>query len=353
MNKKYLDLTFQEHNLDVIISFSQQTRLWVSSIQTSDGIVFIEKDTTHLFVDSRYIEAAEKDAKNVVVHLLTAANLKEFVSSKNYLRIGLEEEYLTLSEFNRIKNWFENAEFVQINAQKLRILKTKSEICKIKKAVDISLRAYDELLKHINENDTEKTLDIKLNFFLKKYGADKESFDSIIATGANAAMPHYHPKNVIIKENDFLKIDFGASYKGYIADITRTIIFKKEENVDPKKEEILNIVLKAAQLGRQAVRPGITASEVDKVCREYIESQGYGHYFVHSTGHGVGIDVHELPTVSSMGSTVLEPGMLITVEPGIYIPGFGGARNEDVVLVTDTGSITLSRPKEINGIEQE
>ncbi|ADM21620.1 aminopeptidase P family protein [Mesomycoplasma hyorhinis] len=353
MNRKYLDLSFEEHNLDAIISFSQQTRLWVSNLQTSDGIVFLEKEEIHLFVDSRYIEAAQKDAKNVQVHLLTAANLKDFVSSKNYLKIGVEKEYLTLADFKKLQAWFPSAEFVQINAQKLRLIKTKEEIYKIEKAVKISLRAYEELLKHINKNDTEKTLDIKLNFFLKKYGADKESFDSIIATGANAAMPHYHPKNVIIKENDFLKIDFGASYQGYIADITRTIIFKKEENFDPRKEEILQIVLEAAKLGRQAVRPGITAAEVDKVCRDYIASKGYGEYFVHSTGHGVGIDVHELPSVSVAGSTVLEPGMLITVEPGIYIPGFGGARNEDVVLVTNTGSLTLSRPKEINGVEQE
>lgn len=171
---------------------------------------------------------------------------------------------------------------------------------------------------------TEKSVDIELNYQMKLLGAEKESFDSIIATGPNSAMPHWRASLAKILDNDLLKIDFGALYNGYCADITRTSYLGK---LEPKKEEILEIVKKAAELGRKKVAPRVKASEIDKACRDYIDQKGYGQYFVHSTGHGVGIDIHELPVVSANSDTILEPGMVITVEPGIYIPGLGGLSN--------------------------
>ncbi|MGV2392519.1 UNVERIFIED_CONTAM: M24 family metallopeptidase [Campylobacter lari] len=192
---------------------------------------------------------------------------------------------------------------------------------------------------------TEKEVAAYLNFLLKKHGADKESFDEIIAAGSNSAEPHHHPTDKKLEEGELLKVDFGALYKGYSADITRTTILGGEDKAkNPEIVKILNIVKEAAARGRAAVRPGIKCKDVDKVCRDYIESQGYGKYFVHSTGHGLGIDVHELPSVSSRGEYILEPGMVVTVEPGIYIEGIGGARIEDDVLVTENGNYVFSRP---------
>ncbi|MGZ9414615.1 aminopeptidase P family protein [Mycoplasma sp. 480] len=351
MNRKYLDITLTEKKLDAIISFAPQTRLWLSTIQSTDGITVMEKNKSYVFVDGRYYEYAKKQVKNAELVLFNKENWDNFSKSKEYKRIGVEADYITLVELNRIKKSFPNSEIVEISGQKLRILKDEEEVKLIKKAIDISLEAYDELLKEIKEGQSEQELDRKLNFLMKEKGAQKECFDSIIAAGANSAVPHHHPTSAVVKSGDLLKIDFGAIYKGYGADITRTFIFNPNNSkVDPKKEEILQIVKEAAQLGRQFVKPGIKASEVDKVCRDYIESKGYGEYFVHSTGHGLGIDVHELPNVSSLSDFVLEEGMVITVEPGIYIEGFGGARIEDDLLVTKEGSITLSRKNEINGI---
>ncbi|WP_434337138.1 aminopeptidase P family protein [Mesomycoplasma conjunctivae] len=351
MNRKYLDKAFSDHNLDVIISLSQQTRLWITQISTTDGIMFIEKDENHLFVDGRYIEAAQKSAQNSKVYLLNKENLHQFIKDHKFKTIGIEQEYITVGEFERVKQWYPEAKFVYLQAQQFRILKSDAEIAKIQSAVDISLKGLEFTLGQIKPGMLEKDLDIILNAQMKKLGADKESFDSIIATGANSAMPHYRTGKSIIRENDLLKIDFGSLYEGYCADITRTFMFKPS-TPDAKKLEILQIVKEAAQIGRQTVRPGIKVSEVDKACRDYIASKGYGQYFVHSTGHGVGIDIHELPTVSLFSDSILEPGMVITVEPGIYIEGLGGARIEDVVLVTQDGSKTLSRPGEINGISK-
>ncbi|SYV97839.1 Xaa-Pro aminopeptidase [Mycoplasmopsis edwardii] len=187
-----------------------------------------------------------------------------------------------------------------------------------------------------------------LNFLLKKHGGDKEGFDEIIASAASSAEPHHHPTDKLIEDNNLLKVDFGAKYKGYTADITRTFFIGDEAKANPKAKEILQIVKEAAALGRKAVRPGVKTSDIDRICRDYIASKGYAEYFTHSTGHGLGIDVHELPSVSSRAETVLEPGMIITVEPGIYIEGLGGARIEDDVLVTENGYYVFSRPDETN-----
>ncbi|WP_033161127.1 aminopeptidase P family protein [[Mycoplasma] collis] len=343
MNDKYLKKYFATKNIDSIISFAPQTRLWLTTVHSSDGIVVIEKNKNYLFVDSRYIEYATKKVKNAELILLNKKNLNDFFASKNYQNIGVESDYLTLEQLDNIKNYFPNANFVNISGQKLRILKTDEEIVKLQKAIDISLEALDKLLPTLEEGQSEREIDHKLNYFMKQLGAQKECFDSIIASGPNSSKPHHRSGDRKIKKGELLTIDFGAIYEGYGADITRTFIFGEKAN-DPKYQEILDIVKQAAALGRKHVKPGVSTSEIDKICRDYITEKGYGQYFVHSTGHGLGIDVHEMPTVSSgTNGTILEPGMVITVEPGIYIENFGGARIEDDVLVTENGCVVLSR----------
>ncbi|CAC13661.1 XAA-PRO AMINOPEPTIDASE [Mycoplasmopsis pulmonis] len=344
MDTKYLKKVLEQNQLEAIVSEAYQTRLWYSQIQSSDGYIVIEKDRASLFVDSRYIEYARKNAKNVDVILLTSDSLKDFFAQRNFKRLGFEKNYLTMAVLDNLKKLNPNAEFVGIDGQELRILKSKEEVDKLQKSIDISLKALDDLIKnHLKEGMSEKEVDWKLNYLLKKHGAEKESFSSIIASGPNSSMPHAHTSDRKIKEGELLTIDFGGYYKGYATDITRTFIFKENKSTNPKAKEILEIVEEAARLGREVVKPGILSSEVDKVCRDYIESKGYGQYFLHSTGHGLGIDVHELPNVSKFSNTVLEPGMVITVEPGIYIEGLGGARVEDDILVTEKGSVVLSR----------
>ncbi|WP_029608492.1 aminopeptidase P family protein [Mycoplasma simbae] len=351
MNRKYLDKVFQEHNVDAIVSDAPQTRLWYTGIQTTDGYIVIEKDQAHLFVDGRYIEYARNNAKNAEIHLLQGTALKDFFAAKKYQKVAFEKDYLKLQTYEYLKAIIKPSDEVWILGQELRLIKSAEEIEKIQEAVDKSLKSLWQLKKWITQGFTEKQVAAKLNNIMKINGVDKESFDEIVATGPSSAEPHHHPTDRKLVAGDLLKIDFGALYKGYASDITRTFILWDERGDDtpndPRAKEILEIVQAAAKAGRDAVRPGIKASEIDRICREYIEKAGYGEYFVHSTGHGLGIDVHELPNVSAKGKDyVLEPGMVITVEPGIYIEGLGGARNEDDVLVTETGRYVFSNPEE-------
>lgn len=345
MDSSKLLQIFNEQKIDAIISDSPQTRKWYSGISTSDGWIVIEKDRATLFVDGRYFEYAKKNSKNVEIVLLKNNSFKEWLIAKDFKRIGIEEDYITIKNFELVKKHLNNEEieWISINAQLLRIKKTSEEISKIQRAIDISLESLDKLMLFLREGITEKEVQNKLEYIMTRKGADKEAFDSIVAFAESTAEPHHHSSDKTLKKGDIVTIDFGATFDGYVADITRTFIFEEQENTNEKYKEILTIVEEAAKLGRQAVRPGIKASEIDNICRTYIASKGYSNFFVHSTGHGIGIDVHEYPFVSSSSDIILEEGMVITIEPGIYIEGICGARIEDDVLVTSDGAKVLSR----------
>ncbi len=334
----------KEKKADAIISESQQTRKWYTSISTSDGWLIIEsnKEAT-LFVDGRYVEYAKNNAKNVKVNLLKKDSFQKWLKDKKFKKIAIEEDYLTIEKRDFLKKIFQESKtsVTTVNAQKFRIIKSNEEINYIQKAIDISLESFDILKSYLKEGVTEKELQHKLEYIMARKGAEKEAFDSIVAFNDSTAEPHHHSSNKTLKKGDMITIDFGAKYNGYCADITRTFIYEDQGN--EKYKEILEIVEEAARLGREAVKPGIKASEIDSICRSYIKSKGYEEFFVHSTGHGLGIDVHEFPYVSATSDIILEPGMIITVEPGIYIEKLGGARIEDDVLVTSTGNKVLSR----------
>ncbi|MFU2193130.1 M24 family metallopeptidase [Mycoplasma sp. 4079] len=347
MDRRRLDQMFEQTGAEVLISEAPQTRLWYAHVQTSDGYIAIEKDKATLFVDGRYIEYATKHAKNVDIVLIKGNSMKEWFDKRNFKKIVLEKNYLTKEVQDRIVSMVQPEEISWVDAQDLRIVKSTEELKLMQKVIDISLSALEEFKQWVKPGISEKEAGAYLNYLLKKHGGDKEGFDEIVATASSSAEPHHHTTDKLLEEGELLKVDFGAKYKGYTADITRTWVLGGEDKVkNPKALEILNIVKEAAAAGRKAVRPGIKACEVDKVCRDYIASKGYADYFLHSTGHGLGIDVHEWPSVSPHSQTVLEPGMIITVEPGIYIEGLGGARIEDDVLVTENGHYVFSRPNE-------
>lgn len=354
MNKSILNRAFKNYSFDALISESPQTRRWFTGIATTDGWLIIEPSKATLFVDGRYFDYAKNNAKNVEVKLMSSQKeLKSFFEKKSFKKVAVESDYLSLSSRSLIKKLtgVNTSDIISIKGQEIRIIKTKDEIDCLQKAVDISLEAFEKVKKYLKIGITEKEIDHKLNYIMKRLGADKEGFDNIIAFGKNTAEPHHHPTNTILKDGDIVTIDFGAMYNGYIADITRTFIFnakndKTNSQTDKKLLEILNVVEEAAKLGRNAVKSGVSAASIDKVCRDYIESKGYSKYFVHSTGHGIGLDVHEFPRVSKSDETILEEGMVITIEPGIYIEGIGGARIEDDVVVTEKGKKVLSRLEE-------
>ena len=344
MLKDELVKYFKESKADAYISEAPQTRLWFAGVQTTDGYLVIEPNKAYLFVDGRYIEYCTKNAKNVEVILLEKGTLSKFLEKKNYKKVIVEEDYLKLETFEAFKQMLPKAEFVYARAQKFRIKKDEEEWQKVKEACEISLQALEEVKKILRVGITELEVSNKLGYLMKVFGAEKEGFDSIVAFGANAAEPHHHPTNKKLTEGDIVKIDFGAQFAGWVSDITRTFFFGKPKNPDLVK--ILDTVIEAQRLGREMIKPGVTTVDVDKTCRDYIEKAGYGKFFTHSTGHGVGIDIHELPYVNSSIPTTLEEGMIITVEPGIYVENVGGARIEDTILVTKDGCRVLSRPED-------
>ena len=353
MDRRRLEAAFRKDGFEAIISAAPQTRLWYAKVQTSDGWLVIEPERATLFVDGRYFEYAKRQAQNVEVQLLKAGALDAFLRARNFQKIALERDYLTLEQKEQLTSManLNTATVVLLSGQALRVVKTAAEGDQLQRAVDISLAAFDKLNSYLKEGISEREIDHKLNYLMKRLGADKEGFANIVAFGANTALPHHHPTDQKLAPGMMVTIDFGAQYQGYTADITRSFIFRPPGStpvVDPKLEEILAVVEEAARRGRAAVKPGIAASAIDQICRDYIREMGYGNFFVHSTGHGVGLDVHEFPRVSHQDHTRLEPGMVITVEPGIYIEGLGGARIEDDILVTSTGHKVLSRKQVSN-----
>lgn len=343
MNKTNLNKIFKKNKLDAYIALDMQTRLWYTDLQTSDGYLFIEKRGATLFVDGRYIEVAKKEAQNVKVELLTQENLTKFLDSKSWSNIGISSNYVTLSQKKMLENLIKERNWVEIDGHELRIIKSSHEVEYIQKAAKIALKALKDTKEYIRDGVKEKEVEARLIYNLRKYGAAKESFDAIVVSGPRGALPHGKPTDKKLKNGELVTIDFGAIYNGYCSDITRT--FHVGEVTDPKLLEIEKVLKQAQRRGVKAIKPGITTGDIDKICRDYITAKGYGKYFVHSTGHGLGIDVHELPYVSSRKemSRKLEPGMVITVEPGIYIEGLGGIRIEDDVLVTEKGYKVLSK----------
>ena len=317
----------------------------------SEGYFFITSDESYLLVDFRYIEAAENTVKtsNVVMFSNPYDVLNEYISAKAIEEILLESEKVTLSAFNAMQKNI-NASLKDSNElsdiiKTLRLIKTEDEVEKLKKAQNIAEKAYLEVLKIVKPGITERQIALELEYLMKKYGAERIAFDLITVTGKKTSLPHGVPSDVEVQNGDFITFDIGAVYEGYHSDMTRTIVVGEASD---EQKKIYDIVLKAHLEGLKAVKAGVSGYDVDKVCRDIITEAGYGEYFGHGTGHGVGLEIHEEPRVSPKGETVLKPGMVITVEPGIYLPDKFGVRIEDTVLVTEDGYETFAHiPKEL------
>lgn len=344
MKKQIILDKIAELGVDAIISIAPQTRLWYTGFSSTDGKMVFTKDEAILYVDARYFEKASNEVTTATVKLLNPESIKT-LHEYGFKTVGIESNYVTLDEQKTISTQFKVDDFKTFNGQSLRIKKSREEINFIKKACEISLLAIADTIKAVKPGMTEIEVRNILSDNQYKHGGDKDSFDAIVVSGKRGSLPHGNPTDKIIEDGDLVTIDFGCMHKGYCSDITRT--FHVGNVTDEKILDIEKVLREAQRLGKLAVKPGVTTLEVDKVCRDYITSKGYGEYFAHSTGHGLGIDVHELPNVSQSKAyeVTLEPGMIITVEPGIYIPGVGGIRVEDDVLVTKEGHEVLSTMK--------
>ena len=355
MNEKLrLLASMMPENADAALIISNTNRRYFTGFVSSLGYLLLTRNEAFLLTDSRYFEAAQKQTSGCEVLLLSSLSktLGELIKSKNIKNVMLEASAFTLNEANKVISIAdENGAKCQTTGElddlisEQRIIKTSDEIDKIILAQRITENALKETLPLIKEGVCERDLALELEYKMRKAGADGISFDLIAIAGEKTSMPHGVPGDNCVKPGDFITFDIGALCGGYHSDMTRTYAYGF---VSDKQKRVYQIVYDAQKLGLEAVKSGVACKEVDSAARDYIYHAGFEGYFGHSTGHGVGLDIHEMPAVSPKSETVLQSGMVITVEPGIYIPGEFGVRIEDTVVVTSDGYINLCTiPKDI------
>lgn len=341
--------TLEEEGVDAIVVASAYNRRYLSGFTGSAGALAIGKESAHLLTDFRYVEQAGRQAPAYQVVQVRDYNevLKELFQKIGARRVAFEQAHVTVKTHSQRQEALADIEWVPTEnwVERLRAVKDDDELAKIQDAVDLADRAFNYIVERL-DGRTEKEVAFDLEFFLRREGADRLSFPSIIASGPNGALPHATPTDRTITRGDFVTLDFGAELNGYCSDMTRTVAIGQ---VDDRQREIYELVLKAQIAGVEAVKPGRLGKEVDQVARSIIEEAGYGDQFGHGLGHGVGLEVHDpAPTLSPRGDEPLKPGMVVSVEPGIYIPGWGGVRIEDLVVVTEDGCrILCSSSKEL------
>jgi Xaa-Pro aminopeptidase len=343
-------------DFDALVVTTLANVRYLSGFTGSAGILVVTPGGALLTTDGRYrtqsAEQVESAGAEVEIAIGGLAEQRKLVQSflTASSRIGLEADNVTWSNKRVWADLLSSAELVPTSnaVEALREVKDAAEIARMERAAGIADAALAEVLPLMSQSVTEEHFALELDTAMRRGGAESVAFETIVAAGENSAKPHHRPGSRKIRRGDPVVVDFGATYEGYRSDMTRTFCVDDEPSGDMAR--VFAIVGASQAAGTAAVRPGIAAKEVDDVCREIIVEAGWGDRFEHGTGHGVGLDIHEAPTVSQMGTAILAPGFVVTVEPGVYLPGQGGVRVEDTLVVTEDGSRPLTNfTKDIHG----
>ncbi len=333
-------------NLDGFLATDISNVFYLTGFTGSTAAAVVTHDECHVLVDPRYTIQATRECTSSQVTEYTGKTTivaaGELINDLHLERVGYEDSHLTVSSYRRLRSKVNETTTLRATrgiVEKLRRIKDRREIEIVRKACGIVDATFESILRDIRPGMTEKHVALLIDYTMRKLGADKDGFDTIAAFGPNSACPHASPTDDAIQPGGFLKMDFGARYRHYNSDITRTVCIGKPTE---KHKQIYDTVLDAQLKALDAVRPGTPGKEVDSVARDYISSKGYGEDFGHGLGHALGILVHDGPALSQTSDVILEQGMIVTVEPGIYIEGWGGVRIEDDVLVTDSGCEILT-----------
>ncbi|WP_058307474.1 M24 family metallopeptidase [Gracilibacillus massiliensis] len=344
-----LKKVLKEESLDGLLITSAINRRYITGFTGTAGVAIITADKSYFITDFRYTEQAHDQVTDfeIVEHKGPIhQTVADIVKSLNITNIGFEKNDLTYALYEQYHNVI-NVEFIPTNGliEKLRLIKDQDEINILKEACKIADDAFEHILQYIKPGVKEIDVANELEFFMRKKGATSSSFDIIVASGYRSALPHGVASSKEIKSGELVTLDFGALYKGYSSDITRTVAVGE---ISDELETIYQTVLEAQIKGVEGLKAGMTAKEADALTRDHIDQKGYGSYFGHSTGHGLGLDVHEMPALSFRSSETLSSGMVVTVEPGIYVPNVGGCRIEDDMLIREEGSERLTKsPKDL------
>ncbi len=341
----------RESNLDgMIVNHGDYVR-YLTGYTGSAGLLVIGPTQADFFTDFRYVDQSKEQVKGARVNIAKGDlidSLKDFtkLAQKNH-RYGIDTGHLTLAQHNKLQEVWGHVLLPKADEflAELGWVKDSEEIGLIKKAVAISDTAFERILNLVAPGVRESELAAELEYQMMMLGSEKPAFETIVASGYRSAMPHGVASTKKLAKGDFVTFDFGATVGGYVSDITRTVVVGKASQ---RQKKIYKIVLKAQMAGVKKVKAGVKGKAVDEACRNIITKAGYGKEFGHGTGHGIGYYVHVGPRLSPLSPDVLKPGNVVTVEPGIYISGWGGVRIEDDVWVTKNGGKVLNKaPKEL------
>lgn len=333
-------------DMDAALITSEVNRRYYTGFVSSAGALLVTREKAVLLLDSRYVEAGGKKVTDAEVVLMTdmAKQLNELFEEYKVKTVGIESGYMTVESLYSLRKVL-SAQMLddpRLNSiiLKHRCVKSEEEMAEIRAAQAITDKTFIHMLDLIKPGVSEKDLQLELDYYMLRNGATGLAFETILATGANGSMPHAVPSDNVIKEGDFVTMDFGAAHNGYCSDMTRTVAVGK---ITEEQEKVYNLVLDAQLAAIDAVRAGVPCNSIDKVARDMIYGAGYEGRFGHGLGHSLGLEIHENPRFSMLCSDITEVGTVMSVEPGIYLDGRFGVRIEDIVMITENGCEVITK----------
>ncbi len=351
--------TLKVDDIEALLVSAPTNVRYLTGFSGDSSVLIVGRDRDLIISDGRFTTQLEQECPGLEASIRLPGQemnsaILQVVSSMGWRRVGLESMSWTLADYKAIQSAATDVELVGIlgRVETLRQIKDEDEIAAIREAVRCAERAFTMLRAGLREGESEKDVADALEGYLRRCGATEASFPPIVAVGVRSALPHARPTTTsCIGDDDFVLIDWGATGRPYKSDLTRVLVTGK---VTSKFEAIYRTVLSAQERAIAMIRPGVKAHDVDAEARSVIEEAGFGSFFGHGLGHGLGMDIHENPRIRQQSDVLLEPGMVITVEPGIYLPDWGGVRIEDDVLVTPDGCEVLTHvPKSLDSLRVE
>ncbi|GAC1300063.1 MAG: Xaa-Pro peptidase family protein [Isosphaeraceae bacterium] len=350
--------TFREEGVEGVVISSFTNVTYLTAFTGDDSALFLTENRAIVVSDGRYTTQLQAECPDVDHHIRPVGQplmegVVEIAAKLGVKRLGFEASSLSVADFDDLKTKYKTGELkgIKDRVERLRMVKDAGEVDAIREAIDYAERAFAMLRAGIRRDESEKDVTDVLESYMRRCGASAASFPPIVAVGRHAALPHYHGSSEAkVGDDDFILVDWGACAGPwpYKSDLTRVLVTGR---VTPQFERVYEVVLQAQLRGIQAIRPGRVCRDVDAEARAVIVDAGFGEFYEHGLGHGLGLDIHEAPRLRRECEIVLEPGMVVTVEPGIYLPDWGGIRIEDDVLVTENGCEVLTKaPKTLDSV---
>jgi Xaa-Pro aminopeptidase len=337
-------------DLDAFLIIFPPHLRYISGFSGSSGLALVKRNSALIITDGRYSQQIRQETHGWKIHIAGGSlfeELKKTSSLRSSMRVGVDGNSMMLAQFHQLKKTFHRVKFLPKvdTIEQLAAVKEKEEIENISNAVHITDRVFHDLLPMIKPGVKELDIAAEISYRHRKYGAEGDAFEPIVVSGERSALPHGKATSKKFKKGDLLTLDLGCLYKGYHSDMTRTVVIGKASH---EAKKIYDTVFSAQKRAIETARDGIKSSELDASARSVIKKAGYDKYFRHALGHGVGLQIHEAPRVSTLSKAKIQEGNVITIEPGIYVPHLGGVRIEDIIVITKTGCINLTRsPKNL------